>query len=406
MTHSLKKTLLPLLGALVLAATSAAQCFQPDGLDGGPCCTRAQITLPKFPGFKQDSLSLCWLDCDVEKQRKVSVRWSAPTNSGMLPSNDLRSILRMRDSAGNMIWRGKMNLTYSRTWEERDPVNGTTYQVWRFLVNGDLRHTSAAGAPPCPVPACASAHQRRVRHTGYVDWALDCNQQTWSNSWMLTHACDKFEHIGGFPRGGGFHPERSFSFVGPAAGFVVSALTPIEKGVDNIEVVRRVVRPTLPLAMPTAVSQFEEVVSFQIFPQQQPLCPCSPAGATGQFSIADLTIDGTCGTRVLSSGQWLPGFVSMGIGAWTDPNVYPGVEVLRWNMGEYTYYEPCTQTTRLEIFHGVTTFRGYEAWSVLAKGPSVLLPRTFIDQSNALRGSVTVNNIPFKSDHILNLNHW
>jgi len=406
MSFSLKKSLLPILGALALAVTSSAQCPQPDSLDGGPCCGRAKITLPKFPGFKQDSLSLCWLDCDVEKQAKVTVKWSPPTTGSMMPSNDYTSILRMRDSAGNMIWRGRLRLTYSRTWEERDPVNSTRYQVWRFLVNGDLRHTSAAGAPPCPVPSCASAHQRRVRQTGYVDWALDCSTQKWSNSWMLTHACDKFEHIGGFPRGGGFHPERSFSFVGPAAGFVVSAMTPIENGTDNIEVVRRLVRPTLPLLAPITVSQFEEVVTFQVTPQQQPLCPCSPVGKTGQFAIADLLINGVCGTNVVSSGQWLPGFVSMGIGVWTDPSVYPGTEIVRWNMGEYNYFEPCTQTTRLEIFHGVTTFRGYEAHSLLSSGPSVLLPLTFIDQSNALRAGATTNNIPFISDHVLNLNHW
>jgi hypothetical protein len=183
-------------------------------------------------------------------------------------------------------------------------------------------------------------------------------------------------------------------------------MTPIENGTDNIEVVRRLVRPTLPLFAPIAVSQFEEVVTFKVTPQQQPLCPCSPAGQTGQFAIADLLINGVCGTNVVSGGQWLPGFVSMGIGVWTDPSVYPGTEIVRWNMGEYSYFEPCTQTTRLEIFHGVTTFRGYEAHSLLSSGPSVLLPLTFIDQSNALRAGATTNNVPFISDHILNLNHW
>ena len=406
MSLSLKNVLLPILGTLALAVPASAQCPQPDSLDGGPCCGRAKITLPKFPGFKQESLSLCWLDCDLDKQANVTVRWSPPTTGSTMPSNDYSSILRMRDSAGNMIWRGKMRLTYSRTWEEREPVNQGKYQVWRFLVNGDLRHTNAAGAPPCPVPSCASAHQRRVRHTGYVDWAFDCNTQKWSNSWMLTHACDKFEHIGGFPRGGGYHPDRSFSFVGPAAGFVPSALTPIEKGMETIEAVRRLVRPFSPFFGSTTASQFEEVVTFQIAPQQQPQCACSPVGKTGQFAVADLLINGVCGTNVTSGGQWLPGFVSMGIGVWTDPNVYPGTEIVRWNMGEYSYYEPCTQTTRTEIFHGATTFRGYEAYSLLSSGPSIPLPLTFIDQSNALRAGGTSNNIPFISDHVLNLNHW
>jgi hypothetical protein len=81
------------------------------------------------------------------------------------------------------------------------------------------------------------------------------------------------------------------------------------------------------------------------------------------------------------------------------PSAHAPQEVVRLS-------EPCTQTTRLEIFHGVTTFRGYEAHSLLSSDPSVLLPLTFIDQSNALRAGATTNNIAFISDHILNLNHW
>ena len=50
---------------------------------------------------------------------------------------------------------------------------------------------------------------------------------------------------------------------------------------------------------------------------------------------------------------------------------------------------------------------GWFALQVLTMGPGLPLPLTFIDQANSLRltPGVTVMNIPFFSDHILNLNH-
>ncbi len=405
MNASIKTTLLPFLSVLALAAGAHAQCGQPDYLDGGSCCTRAQINLPTFPSFKQESLGLSWLDCTIDAKDNVTASWTAPTTPGGMPSNDYRSFLRIYDAGGSVIWKGRMHMTYSRTFEEGDPKNGVKYQVWRFLVNGDLRHSRAAAHSACPIPSCASAFKRFVRHTGYVDYALDCNTKTWSQAWMLTHACDKFEHIGGFARGGGFHPDRSSTFVGPRAGFVASAFTPVEAGMDKAEAVRSLIRPSLGMYSAIATSQFEETVTFQVMPTQQPQCACSPAGSAGQFSVADLFIDGDCGTTVNPSGQFLPGFVSMGIGTWTDPTVYPGKEALRWSMGEYSYFDPCTGKTRLEIFHGATTLGGYPARSILTSGQSISLPLTFIDQSNAMRKGKTSNNLPFISEHILNLNH-
>jgi hypothetical protein len=88
------------------------------------------------------------------------------------------------------------------------------------------------------------------------------------------------------------------------------------------------------------------------------------------------------------------------------PGTYPGVERLRWNAGGYDYGDPCIGVLDREVFFGVTTLDGYDAFQLLTVGPGLPLPKTFIDQANSLRtdGS-TVMNVPYVSDHILNLNH-
>jgi hypothetical protein len=55
----------PLLGAVLMVFSSSAHaqptdCFVPDGLDGGPCCTTTQATLPRFPDTDTVSKSICW----------------------------------------------------------------------------------------------------------------------------------------------------------------------------------------------------------------------------------------------------------------------------------------------------------------------------------------------------------
>ena len=65
---------------------------------------------------------------------------SAPASCG-----GFRQTLRILDSSGAVKWRGKMRLRYARTWLEVDPA-GNDLQVWRFLVNGDLRPNGTMGS--------------------------------------------------------------------------------------------------------------------------------------------------------------------------------------------------------------------------------------------------------------------
>ncbi|HIF41650.1 MAG TPA: hypothetical protein EYQ74_11200 [Planctomycetes bacterium] len=448
MLNSFKNTFLLALGALALTAPSVGQIpLQPDNLWSGgfysnPLCSNAPLSLPTFPGFKQVSMEIGWQDCQLGSQKAVDAQWSAPVSPTGASTQEMTSTLRLTETlVGNLIAEGKMTLTYSRTWYEvQDFATQEDLQVWRFLVNGDLRYTLGTKGSLRPSCAFSKASQKnRVRYSGYVDWALDLQSGTWSSAWMLTHATDTFEHAAGHPRAGSFHCKDSYSFVGPANGFQPNPVLPAENGCQNPfldrSVVRRVRRPRLGpppfppvLSAPYPASKFEEDVFFCVGNQYEH-CPCATStSGSSQFAIAHMTITGNFGSAAQSNNQMVSELVSMAIGSWTNQSVYPGVEDLRWTIAEYDYYDPCANETRKEIFHGVTTRGGYEAWGInydpnyvpnleiwedwngswnppFFNFEMVRLGSVLIDQSNALRKGRTSMNLPFKSDHILNLNY-
>ncbi len=394
-----------LLGAGSLAQ---AQCPTPDGLAVGPCCTTVTPTLPRLQDFTQDAHKICWRDCDVESLFTVTANWrgpgtvlpfAGPAFAPIAACGERFAGLTLTDAAGTVLWRGLLRLLYSRTWVEIEP-SGATLQVWRFLVNGDLSATAAAGLSPCPVPPCEAAFGK-VRFTGYVDFAEDCGTGVFQHAWMLTHSCDVVDHAPGFPRAGFFHFNRAYTFIGPSAGFAIGPIQPLEAGGTASEAVRRRRLPTPPAFGPTDC-EFEEQIDAGLEVQQE-LCLCGFPTAPLQYAISDLGLGGSCGTSIFTpGGPFLPGFVSMGLGAWTDPTTYPGLETLRWSTGGYDYFDPCTGNTREEVFFGVTTIGGYFASS--ADFPGFPLQQTFVDQANSIVGGATTMNVPFRSDHILNLN--
>jgi hypothetical protein len=396
--------LLPLVGAL--ASPAKAQCALSDNLDGGPCCALTQATLPNFSAFSQNLLQVCWQDCGVSQVIPLTAKW-LPINiiqPGIVPPcGELRMRLDILGPGNVLFWRGPMRLQYARTWATTGTA-GAISQVWRFLVNGDLQAYPPAGGPPCQTFPCLPAFNNKARFTGYIDFVHDCATPVLEYAWMLTHACDSIDHHAGFPRAGVFHPNRSYSFVAPALGFVPGALQPIEgTPFSPFESVRGRTPTTAPV---TLACTFEEQAIHSLFPQNQ-FCFCGAPGSN-QFLTADVRIQTACGTNISTPlvGPLLPGYVSMGIGSWTNPAAYPGLQALRWNVAGYDYFDACTGAIQHEIFYGVTTIGGYPATQLSGGLPTVPLPPIFIDQANSVNaGGATTMNQPFNSRHIINLNH-
>lgn len=393
---------------LVLALVSPrleAQCAPPDGLDGGPCCASALLNIPR-PKFTQAALGICWQNCGIDATSTYQATWTALqpglSSGGTAPCGWFTVGVQLSTGAITK-WTGKLQATYARTWVETAP-SGTLVHVWRFLVNGDLYASSAAGSIPCPVPPCVPVFSGRARFTGYVDYARDCGTGLWQFAWMLTHACDAVDHDIGYPRGGTFHPDRAYTFLGPAAGFVPGAVQPSEAGATPFEYLRRWKVPPPGATGPVSCESEERLINAMVNPVNQG-CLCGSSG-TPQYVFADLMVNGACGSTIQGFGPGSLPFISMGIGTWTNPGVYPGIQTLRWNTNFCLYTDPCSGTIRDEYFFGVSTLGGFPANQYLASGIGPPLPRTFVDQCNSMLfpGGVLTRNVPFQSDHIFGLN--
>jgi len=392
------------LGFVALSLAPAAQCPTPDLLDGGPCCAPAQALLPPLPSFNQSALSICWRDCDIDLLDVCVANWQNILTYGSLGSPCKPRPARLRLIGGGIVkWDGRLLLQYARTWVETD-TSGNTLQVYRYLVNGDMRPDPALGPPPCPTPPCAVAFNGAVRFTGYIDFVENCSTGAVSKAWMLTHACDRIDHFPGFARGGVFHPNHAYTFVGPAASFLPGPIQPIEGGVGLAESVRRV---RLPVPGTAWTCEFEEPTSTHLLSPSTQVCFCNTASPMLQFAIQTLFLGGGCGTTLTTpGGPFLPGFLSMGIGSWVNPSVYPGLETLRWNAGGYDDTDPCSGITQPKVFFGVSTLGGFPANQLTIGGIGPPLAPTFVDQSSSVGGAVGVQmNVPYVSDEFIALNH-
>lgn len=394
------------LAAALLALTgfsgrAAAQCFTPDGLDGPlpPTCQPANLTSTDF-AVSQRAVGICWRQCGVDATAAYKATWSK-----MIPSVNTAGTVdcgwfttRVQLSQSTLSWIGTLNAHYSRTWFEGNPA--APLQVWRYLVNGDLRPTSTT-AGPCALPPCAAPNGMKVHFSGYIDYAIDCNSGQRFDAWMITHGCDSVDHAVGYPRAGAFHPDRYYTFVGPAANFVVGAAPSIEVGLANQESVRRWDR--IPGTTIGASCQHDEPLAFAAFNPFAQTCLCT-AGAP-QWYEADLSgaaVGGTTFNTLAGSAD----YKSVAIGRWTNPGVFPGVEEVRWTTSDLVWTEGCTTLTTFEPFYGVTTSGGFPAWQIDTTGLVTPLAPMFIDQSSSrqMPFNTPVRNIPSRSYHILNLN--
>ena len=184
---------------------------------------------------------------------------------------------------------------------------------------------------------------------------------------------------------------------------------PAESGLSDQWVcsVRRTVFSTTPGAFSLGWCKKREPAIHSI-DSHTSYCGCNPGLDATQFAKAKVNIHSSCGTYANSSGPHapLPEFHSMSIGRWTNVNVYPGLESVRWNAAGYSWKGPDDDFFHPELFFGVTTDLGYKAYPLSINGLGAPNGQCFIDQANSTdRFGDTLGNVPFRSDLIINLNH-
>lgn len=406
-------------GALV-AGPAFGQCPMPDGFDGNNDCIGVfpTVTLPEFPPMEVESTLICWKDCSVETQVPVIARWGRlrPATKGRIPAlcSVYLSRLDLVDPAsGDVAWTGAVSTFYARTWVENDG-DGRQYQVWRFLTNGNMRALAAAGAAPCPVPACAASFGGRVHFFGHLDVAEECASGQRFLAFSFDHDCDEYHHRAGYARAGTFHPDRSFTFVGPSAGFVPDPVMPNPSiGLPSFGSYRNSDLVSKVTATPPRgdICLFEEGL-FQGLNQAtgDEFCTCAgPGGGPAQYS--KYWFGGGTASRDLVTAIEFPTpdayKISKSIGSWTLPGTFPGVEQLRIDHALCDVEQECPQTfVGTQWFFGVRTDGGFAGSDLTRFGVGVPLDPEYVDMGNAkvYPGFATTTNVRYVSDIIIAIN--
>ncbi|MEQ8768402.1 MAG: hypothetical protein RL885_31145 [Planctomycetota bacterium] len=350
------------------AAPAQAQlCFGPDGLQGN-CWEKTPANLPDLPEFKLEASGICWNKCDPQKLAGV-LEFQAPNR---LTCGVYDSVVTMNDAAGVPQLVGRARLDYTRTWEEADP-NGRVYQVWRFLTKVDFS-LGQANAPSCIVPRCAFSGQT-VFYYGYVDYALECNNQQFFNSAVLFHPCDRFIHDPRHSsRPGVFHPDDYFALVAPD-----NAATPFTPFASTSAVVPPAgaalgaVRLVPALGTPDCVK--EERLQQHVTNNIGQACACpldrTRNGVTAQFNQGDGSCPDAAGqnSNYAAINTFIPGLlfpwlftVTHHVGAWGGGagSPYPGPEAVYVNEGFYRFYDSCSARLSIDVSYGAMTERGFQ----------------------------------------------
>ena len=390
--------------ALLAPATSTAraQCM-PDNLDTAPCCTPVNVNLPVFPPIAQGAKFICFNNCNTQINQNLCVNMTAPrlaATGGGVVCGVYTIIFRITTCGGAMpiLWQGTMRAQYSRNWIQAGTA-GAPVGVWRFLLNGDFKATTnltsnPAWASPNVQPGCYSSFNA-LYMSGYIDYAFDCGNLTWTASWALNHDCDTNHHQAGSPRAGAFHPTRSWTFLGPSAGFVVDPVgTLTASGTSGAEAFRWNDWSTLP-----AICRAEEP-NNGIFVSQGNVCPCGVG--SGQYDNTLVSIAGFCGSTMRTQNLPAVQLLQKRIGRWTNPLVFPGTQELAIEMGDMDYNNGCTLLTSLEYFEGVSTIG---APSPMTYGGSPL-GQTFVDLASSNRSPTNLSRrvgVPHVWHYIANI---
>lgn len=396
---SVALTAISLLGSL--APSASAQCV-PDGLDGGPCCQPANATLPAFPAMTMQSTRfVCFDACMPAAQAQWCANFQAPIpmqGGGAFVCGAYDIPIRIRQCGLPITyWGGTLKAYYSRNWQASSVVGAVNLTVWRFIVNGDMKPTINLTNNSLYRPACQSTYGQ-VYFSGYIDYAFDCNTNQWQIAWNLNHECDGVHHVLGTARpapASGFHPTRSFSFIGPGNTFSVSSVNPL---ISSGPIVQGAVRWNDWTSSPQ-ICRYEEPAQG-IFQPMNDFCMCVSTGAP-QYNAAMVQANAACGSGIVPSP--LGPLMQKRLGLWTNPNVYPGIQHLLFDFGFLDYIDGCTGIVTPQWFEGAETLRGYPAvdFNGLALGSQ------FEDLGSCNKpGSPTSQLIgaPHVVDYVLNFN--
>jgi hypothetical protein len=393
-------TLALLLGLGAFAPHAPAQCL-PDGLGFAPCCGPASVTLPTFPAFSSlPTQFICFDSCQsaLNVPYCVDIGQPNPVLISNVPVCGAYHIRFKFKTCGTttFLWKGLVNAYYSRNWQETPVVGAPPITIWRFVVNGDFLPTPSLPNNPLQRPACLN-NFTRVYWSGYIDYVLDCTTNTWQVAFNLNHECDGIHHISGTARpapSSGLHPTRSFSFVGPGTGFVVSSTgTATGNGPISQEAVRWNNWGNAP-----AICTLEEPATGT-FQSSNAFCMCVSGG--NQYVSTNVSANGVCGSSVTRSPIY--GFYQERIGSWTNASAYPGTQDLLFDFGYLAYANACNGIFTQEWFEGGETLGGYTAFDFTG----VALGTQFEDLASAslsMTNQATRIGAPHVSYYMLNFN--
>ena len=407
---------LVLVGLGMLAPSTHAQCTTgPDGLEfQGTCCALSQPNLPAFPSVTlQDMQYICWRNCNVSRNRNLCVDIAAPTPhifpNGAAAGCGIVDIPIVTKSCGanpRTIFSGTLLGTYVKTWQEATVAPGPPdVQVWRFMVNGDLTASSFVinryGNNRC-VPQCYSSFNNQVYFAGYIDYRFECTTSVWRVEWALNHECDAGIHNADSARpapAAGFHPRRSFTFVGPSP-FIPTLGTPVFAGPAVQENFRSIGFTGL-----NPVNCFvDDPIATGTATLLGDFCMCNANGAL-QYARTDLNGFTQCLSFFnLPSQGSNKDFMQKRIGYFLAPDDTP-LRFLVLNMGDLEIDDFCQTRSTVEYFEGVCTFGTNLSFTFDANGNPIPIGPNLLDtgSSTDVNGS-KLKGAPHYTDKLLNLN--
>ena len=389
----------------------AQPCPLGDNLDfTGQCCEPSQAVLPDFPEVKQDIRYFTWRRCQLARNKKLCADIGRPTQhiqpNGVPAGCGVYDIpFKMRTCGAQMIelFGGSLIGTYTRTWfEDTDPgQQGLETQVWRILINGDLRLSPFLiqnFGNNQHIPQCHHAFNGLVYFNGYIDYRNNCQDGTWEVQWVLDHECDRYHHNSDSGRpapAAGFHPTISFNFAGPSA-FTPSLQVPFSRGAVLQENVRSLIYQT---AGPVICLRDEPLVDGFIQPVQE-FCACTDGQP--QYALTEFFGFGVCGSQFQNDTSGSKLFVQKRVGFF--PSAIPGAvpKSVLLKLGDLIYVDACTGQTTREYFEGVEIIGGAPAFTTDPAGALIpLLPDFDDDASSNDYAGQKVKGIPHVSTKII-----